>query len=145
MCWVPRDIIWVNSNGIFFPAINHILSVCFPQVIEKRQESRVSLQLSLSGRRVPGGVSLGCRAGKRVFRRWWGSTATQDPTHRRRAASPRPRGPHNWASELESSEGVCNAAFFPSLCKYFKYVCVGIVLKKWFNCKDADVEEKYKE
>lgn len=28
---------------------------------------------------------------------------------------------------------------------YFKYVCVGFFLKKWFSCKDADAEEKCKE
>ena len=50
----------------FLLKIIYSFSVCFPWVIEKRWEFRVSLRTSLSGRRVPGDAS-GLQGGEESF------------------------------------------------------------------------------
>ena len=62
-CTERRDVLGTQRYNLskeqwlffFLLKIIYSFSVCFPQVIEKRQESRVSLRPSLSGCRVPGG------------------------------------------------------------------------------------------
>ena len=127
----------------FLLKIIYSFSVCFPQVIEKRQESKVSLRTSLSGRRVPGGCLWAAGRGREFL----GGGEPPQPHRIQPTEGLRVPGTGDPITELCNQKvvRVFPMPLFFLAYVYFKHVCVGIVLKKWFNCKDADVEEKCKE